>query len=271
MDKEYIKQLYLEGKTMREIGKIYGINRHKISHILKEQNVDTSKHEKLEGQIFINSQKLKYKVIRDFIENGHGMVEVEFLDSGFRTIAFSNNAKRGIIKDYFEKSIYSVACKGKISCPKGTLQSLAFHRWGAMISRCYNPQDTSYHNYGKRGVKVSEEWLMFENFWNDLSNIKGYDEKLYQSNKLELDKDICGNGLLYSKQTCCFVNKMINIHYQRRNYKPFEVTAPNGEKYIYYNQTICGKELNLIPRSIGKCLHGELNHTGGYKFKYLES
>ncbi|QVD49166.1 hypothetical protein LUCX_96 [Xanthomonas phage vB_XciM_LucasX] len=41
--------------------------------------------------------------------------------------------------------------------------------WGAMISRCHNPNAQALDNYGGRGISVCERWRSsFENFYNDM-------------------------------------------------------------------------------------------------------
>jgi hypothetical protein len=45
-----------------------------------------------------------------------------------------------------------------------------------MISRCVNPQDKDYRNYGARGVYVCDMWMKgFQYFWDDMGKtyIKG--------------------------------------------------------------------------------------------------
>lgn len=39
-----------------------------------------------------------------------------------------------------------------------------FKTHAQMIRRCENEKDQAYHNYGKKGVKVCEEWKVLENF-----------------------------------------------------------------------------------------------------------
>lgn len=34
-----------------------------------------------------------------------------------------------------------------------------YHRWYAMIDRCYNPKRKDFAHYGGRGVRVSKEWM----------------------------------------------------------------------------------------------------------------
>ena len=39
-----------------------------------------------------------------------------------------------------------------------------YHRWAAMIQRCYDPNSAEFKNYGGRGIKVCDRWR--ESFWN---------------------------------------------------------------------------------------------------------
>lgn len=47
--------------------------------------------------------------------------------------------------------------------------------WNGMIQRCNYPKSKSYHRYGGRGIKVCEEWMIYENF-RDWAVSNGYDE-----------------------------------------------------------------------------------------------
>lgn len=45
------------------------------------------------------------------------------------------------------------------------------HRiWKGLRERCSNPNNSSYHNYGARGITVCERWQSFENFYADMGN-----------------------------------------------------------------------------------------------------
>ena len=60
----------------------------------------------------------------------------------------------------------------------GQSNSSLYRRWQHMKDRCYNPNDKRYKNYGRRGIKVCDEWLnYFENFYNWAIN-NGYQEGL---------------------------------------------------------------------------------------------
>ena len=43
-----------------------------------------------------------------------------------------------------------------------------YSTWLAMRQRCYNPNATSFKNYGARGIKVCDRWQSFRNFVMDM-------------------------------------------------------------------------------------------------------
>lgn len=92
----------------------------------------------------------------------------------------------------------------------------------AMIDRCYNTSNKGYKTYGAKGVIVCDEWKNNPQSFFDWAAI-GYREGL------QLDKDIIGNGLLYSPLTCCWITHKENQSKTARSHK------------VKYN----GEEINL--------------------------
>lgn len=82
----------------------------------------------------------------------------------------------------------------------------AYSTWGNMKRRCYNPQHKDYPSYGSVGVRICEEWLEFKNFYN------WYKDNYYEidGQYMAVDKDILGDGMLYSPETCLIVPFKIN-------------------------------------------------------------
>ncbi len=88
--------------------------------------------------------------------------------------------------------------------------------WNDIKMRCYNKNRASYKNYGGRGVLMYEGWIKdFKAFYNWCI------ENGWQ-NGLEIDKDIKGDGLLYSPETCVFVSTKENSNTRRNS------------RYIFY-------------------------------------
>lgn len=50
----------------------------------------------------------------------------------------------------------------------GKARSPIYGIWRSMRSRCENPKDAAFHNYGGRGITVCDRWQSFENFLADM-------------------------------------------------------------------------------------------------------
>lgn len=74
-----------------------------------------------------------------------------------------------------------------------------------MIGRCYNPSFKNYRWYGAKGVIVCKEWREDYQSFLDWSLSNGWQKGLH------LDKDIKGDGTIYSPETCMFVTGKRNL------------------------------------------------------------
>lgn len=57
-----------------------------------------------------------------------------------------------------------------------------YDTWYDMVSRCHNPNNLAYKNYGARGIKVCDEWL------DDPSAFIGYVQSLNWAVDLTIDR-----------------------------------------------------------------------------------
>lgn len=107
--------------------------------------------------------------------------------------------------------------------------------WHSMMQRCYQEKCGSYHNYGKIGVTVSDEWQTIDGFIKTIDLVQGYDEVLLLSGQLQLDKDIKISGnKIYSYDRCMFVSPQENYS-NRRNNTFFVAIHLDDEKVFYTN------------------------------------
>jgi len=119
--------------------------------------------------------------------------------------------------------------------------------WMGMIQRCYDKKSKGYANYGAKGVHVCNEWLEFTKFSEDVKLLPGYVSKLNSFEKYELDKDIIGNGFLYSPYTCCWVTRKQNI--EARNEWKYTL-AKGADFYTFTNASDFAKEHNISHQNL---------------------
>lgn len=104
--------------------------------------------------------------------------------------------------------IYGVGINDADYVVKGKSGSCPYYvKWSSMIERCYSERELNeYPSY--QGCKVCEPWLTFSNFkaWMETQDWEGK----------HLDKDLLGDGTLYSPETCCFILPATNMFLTER-------------------------------------------------------
>lgn len=221
------------------------------------------------GKKFTNSQgkeAIATKIIQK--KPGNYIYEIKFIDSGcIRSVVYSSLA-RGSFKDYGSPSVYGVGYTYK----GAKTSSRIYKTWMGMLERCYSEKFKSYPIYGGRGVKVSDRWLHFKNFEEDIKDLPGYNDfiKSNISWSYALDKDIRGDGLLYSKENCMFANYTQQSN-ARSVVKPIKCIFPNGEEKFYPSITKAVESLGVQNANVYKVLNGKRKHTQGYSFERLNA
>lgn len=87
----------------------------------------------------------------------------------------------------------------------GRTYSKIYRTWTAMKSRCRNPNDPNYFNYGGRGLTVCDEWNSFEKFLEDMGELPFPEAEI----------DRIDNDLGYFKENCRWVTKSENSRNRR--------------------------------------------------------
>lgn len=118
---------------------------------------------------------------------------------------------------------------------------IAYEKYRAMFDRCYGKQDGN--NVAYKGCEVCEEWFKFENF------VTWFNDNYYEidGQTMELDKDLFGNGKLYSPQTCIFLPHRINSIFTRsENRRKKNKDLPKGvHTHKRQNGSTCYRVLRL--------------------------
>ena len=113
-----------------------------------------------------------------------------------------------------------------------------YSSWVSMKSRCCNPNNTDWHHYGGRGVKVCERWLnSFEAFLEDMGEtLKGM-----SIDRIDNDGD-------YSPENCRWATLAEQCNNRRTNH----IIEANGKAQ---NIAQWAKELGVC----SSALSGRLN------------
>lgn len=164
------------------------------------------------------------KFLRDY------KAEVEFPD-GTVTITDRTNLLKKFFKNPNQPHVYGLGCIGQ---GKYDSSYKAYDLWTGMLERCYANSNLAYRN-----VRVSKEWLNFQNFASDYYEM--FNECKFE--RPQLDKDLLtpltkeGRGVLYSKDTCCLLPHQINtalqlsLHVNKKSDLPCGVSICHTGKY----------------------------------------
>jgi hypothetical protein len=215
------------------------------------------------GKVVVNSQGYEAIVMGIVRRTKYGnyIYKVRFIESGYVCEVDGGNLSKGRFKDYGRPTVYGVGFSYKGAKSKGRI----YKTWVHMLERCYDKNFHAYSRYGGSGVKVSQEWLHFRNFERDIKELPNY-EKFLNDPSYTLDKDIRGNGKLYSKDTCMFASKMEQSHAQKR-VKKIKAISPTGEIFIFPSICRACDELGVQNANVYKVLKGERKHTCGFRFE----
>lgn len=126
-----------------------------VTNIPAPNRIDLTGQKK--GRLFVVRPVRKEGIERLFYEC--------LCDCGNTKIVGAQNLRRGLTQ--------SCGCLHKdrtreASFKHGMSHTSIHNTWLSMIQRCTDPNCVAYKDYGGRGIKVCDEWKVFENFFRDV-------------------------------------------------------------------------------------------------------
>lgn len=142
--------------------------------------------------------------------------------------------------------------------------------WREMLRRCYHEPCKSHKSYGAKGVHVSPEWLLFDNFYRDAIRLPGWEMKMEYPDDMSLDKDIKQASNRYSKETCIWAGRY-EQGLNTSTSKPFSAISPSGESVTFSSIGEMHREFGVNISAVHRCLNGALlSHHEWTGFMYLD-
>ncbi len=163
------------------------------------------------GKTLQNSKGYEYLVI----EQKNGKSLIRFHITKYQRWVADTEAISGKITDRLSKNVYNVGYLGNQNWDipyyvKGK------NLWKGMLRRCYDPS-VRMEGHIEKPI-VSDDWHNLSIFLNDIKDLQGFD-KWNKNIPMHLDKDLIGDSMLYSKQTCLFLTPSENRAEQAERYK----------------------------------------------------
>ncbi len=142
--------------------------------------------------------------------NGSKSVEIQFVNTGFKTSAQLGHIKNGNVKDPYLPSVHGVGIAGaKYPITVNGVNTKEYNLWQSMLKRCYSDA------YQKKkptyeGCEVSDKFKSYEYFYEWCHSQIGFDND-GNGNPFQLDKDLLVKGnKVYSESTCVFIPAEVN-------------------------------------------------------------
>ena len=148
-------------------------------------------------------------------------VEIQFLNTGYETVAQLGHIRNGKVRDPYSPSVYGIGIVGtKYLISEGGVLTKEYMLWKSMLKRCYSDVYKK-KNQTYIGCEVSNKFKSYEYFYEWCNKQVGFGVEGF-----ELGKDLLIKGnKVYSENTCVFLPNEINSLLTKR-------TALRGEYLI---------------------------------------
>ena len=200
------------------------------------------------GKVCKSKSSGDFKILK---YNGTANVEIQFLKTGFETVARLGDIRNGEVKDPYSASVYGVGILGtKYLTTINGVNTKEYDLWADMLRRCYSDGFKKQHPTYE-GCKCSENFKSYEYFYEWCHKQIGFAVEGF-----ELDKDLLTKGnKVYSESTCVFIPTEVNTLLTKS-------TASRGEHLIGVYWCNKGKAFKAqVSKSKGKRKHLGLFNT----------
>ena len=155
------------------------------------------------GKVFKSTSSGDFKILK---YNDRANVEIQFLNTGFKTVARLNHIRNGKVKDPYAHSVCGVGVLGtRYPSSEYGVHTKEYKLWCSMLKRCYS-DGFKKKRPTYEGCEVSDKFKSYEYFYEWCQNQTGF-----SSEGWHLDKDLLVKGnKVYSEDSCVFIPQEVN-------------------------------------------------------------
>ena len=136
----------------------------------------------------------------------------------------------------------------------GMIEDRFYKIWKGIKGRCLNKNNSSYKNYGDRGITICSEWIEFKNFYRDMNNSYKNHVKKFGEKNTSIDRENNEKG--YYRKNCHFATiKEQNLNTRRNyiiTYKGQSMKIDQWSKKLNINKKTLFSRLYVLKWSIKK-------------------
>ena len=214
----------------------------------------TNKATMINGDIYPSNKCGKFKIV-NYINCSN--VEIEFVDTGYKSTVEATQIKKGTVKDRFFPSIFDVGFlgDGDYKTRLSGRPTKAYDTWASMIRRCYSEKvhNSLYPTYKDCSVVI--EWHNFQSF------AKWFDDNYIEGCNIDKDIKIKGNRV-YSPDACLFVTKAVNT--AASSAKNHTIKDPDGNVININNLERYCRDNDLSSDCMYRVISGKNSSHQGY-------
>lgn len=202
-------------------------------------------------------KKFGQLTVLEFYDVNHGMSRWRCrCDCGNETIVYGNHMLSG--------NTQSCGCVGREkrrkACTKhGQSHARIYQVWADMKDRCYNPNNCAYEYYGGKGIRVCDDWLIPNNFF-EWAFANGYDDSL------TIDR-LDANGW-YEPNNCRWVTQHDNVlaMLHSKSKKHWAINYSTGKRFEFTIIKDFARAHGLNHRIVSAILRGEHRPINDWDF-----
>jgi hypothetical protein len=139
-----------------------------------------------------------------------------------------------------------------------------YHLFYSMKERCYNTKNPKYHLYGRKGIKICDEWLNDYSMFEQWAYENGYNDGL-SIDRIDSNKDYCPENCRWITLGENSARANEGRHKNKTKLGTLYAISPDGEYIEFNNISKFEREYGINRSTIRNCAIGYESYAKTHK------